>query len=337
MHPTQDKTFLRSPGQTIVVLLLLSFALSFFRANATEEPPFLDKMVNSGTKTVSTYQDILDLAQDRSGKKVEVSSILQRWIALGKTVNSRVNFDGSSLPLRKYLDLLIMLTDLDWHYDASRDTIIFDFAWHRPSSQPARELLQTVLSSTPPKLDVRSRRQVDEDAWRVAFDALICKNETAHGAWMTRAEANASVPRVFSPGAANYLCSGQIFDDKGREFAFVATHQPMQLSPGEGTIGFYLFAPDGTFISGAVFSSGWRCSDVSGRVLADGKTFQIKGWHNGTSPSGTEYTIKDGKLTYLSSQPNRTAPFTLSPKTQALDKPLVPFQLTLAGPDSPGF
>lgn len=283
--------------------------LSFHGAKAEKGSAFLDAMVYSGTTTVSKYGDILKLAEAKSGKKVEASGILQQWIALDKKVNGWTAFDNRALPLRNYLNSLTFITDLEWRYDEAKDAIVFDFAWHRPSDKAASELLKIVLGSKPPPLDYKLRERMDDDAWRVAFDGLICKTE---GAWMNRAKVVASMIRPLSPAAVNYLCAGKIRDDKDREFAFVATHQPIQISPGEGSIGFYLFDPEGNFVSGAVFSSGWRCSDVTGEVLEDGKTFAIKGWHNGTHPSGTEYVIRDGKLAYKASSPDRTAKMTMS-------------------------
>lgn len=281
-------------SQKLVKFLCFAFLVfSSFQTKADEG--FLDAMVHSGTTTVSTYGDILKFAEAKSGKKVEASGILQQWIALDNKVNGWTSFDDS-IPLRNYLNSLTFLSDIAWRYDASKDVIVFDFAWHRPSDKPASELLKIVLGSKPPPRDYKLKERMADDAWRVAFDGLICKTEAADGAWMTRAKAGSSTMRPLAPAAVNYLCAGKIFDEKGREFAFVATHEPIQMSPGEGSIGFYLFDPEGSFVSGAVFSSGWRCSDVTGEVLADGRTLLIKGWHNGTHPSGTEYVIRDGKL-----------------------------------------
>lgn len=312
--------------------LMLWVALSWQGAKAEEDSAFLDRMVNSGTVRVSTYGDILKLAEATSGKKAEASPMLRRWMALDKKPNSWAAFDGTPIALRKYMNLLTFLSALDWRYDEARETFFFDFAWNRPSMQPAKKLLEIVLQTTPPPLDPRMRERMADDAWRMAFDGLLCKDE---GAWMIRAEANASQPRCLSPGAVNFLCAGKIRDEQDRELAMVATHQPMQFSPGEGTVGFYLYDLEGNFVSGAVFSSGWRCSDVSGSILADGKTLRIVGWHNGTTSSSTEYVVRDGKLTCTASHPDRTAPATLSREMQSPGKTLAPFALSLSGSKGP--
>ncbi len=274
---------------------------------------FLDRSIETGLTKVSSYQDIIDFAGIKSGKPAEPSELLRRWIALGGKLNSYTAFGKGTSTLRSYLDRLTMMTDLTWHYDAARDVLVFDFAWHRTDERSSSILLAEVLSSSPPPLDYGLRSHMADDTWRQAFDALISKNEDTSDAWLVRARSNAAVPILLNPGAVTHLCAGTIHDGNGQELKLVVNHQHMQMSPGEGSASYYLFDKNGKFLNGGVFSTGNRVSDVTGRILAD-KTLEIKGWFNGREPTSKEYTVQDGKLTFKAARSPCQPAFTASSK-----------------------
>lgn len=268
---------------------------------AADSDKFLDAFVDTGTTSPGTYAEIVALARAATSKPVETSDILAQWNTRNQKTTHRQYPKPSSAPLRQYLDRLLWATDLSWRYDADRDIILIDFAWNRPDSRPAPELLRTILASDPPPLDFSLRKRIADDDWRRAFDALLLKSEGPSPAWLLRARSNADAPRLITPGAINPICITRMRDDQGRGRVLVLHHQPMFASPGAGTITSYLFDLDGTYLSGAIFSSGHRCSDVSAQLLPDGQTVRVLGLFNGTHPCSSDYILSEDRLTLRSS------------------------------------
>jgi len=231
--------------------------------------PVLDRKIPVPAQTWGPrYLDQLEAIAPIVGKKVIFPAGLVDYASREKLGmpgfpvyifrNSRENYFYT---VRDYLNERRALVGLKSRYDATQDAIIFDFAWHRPVSRSAPELVDEIgkLSPAPEKSLQWKNGQLELDPWRKAVDELMSEPGNFPHAWKIRLQGccsycgstNDSV--VFDDNVYSHILK----DADGKDHLLIFnSHRPLTTKSGHGSFVCYLFSADGTWEDGGIFAMG---------------------------------------------------------------------------------
>lgn len=205
--------------------------------------------------------------------------------------------------LRDYLSTSLDQLTLTWKYDAARDAIITDFRWRREDPRTARELVDFLSHTRPPAHEYlvrKSHRKGFVDPWLAAFDALLSKPENLPQVWKLRFLDD--IRKYFSQTIIDNLLAQPIYDSEGRKHFVFVNDQPEVISPGEGSICYYIFDESGKFERGAVLNSGHRCEETCAWINKPGNaTLTVRTFFNYSTAVDTTFTL--GKKGLVAKQP----------------------------------
>jgi hypothetical protein len=188
--------------------------------------------------------------------------------------------------VRDYLTASLDALTLTWKYDSSRNAITTDFKWRRDDPRTSAQLMD-VLSHTPSSaikplylqwIDSYFRatgapaqtawidphqayfwdhHKLDpDDAWRIAFDALLSKPENFPQVWKLRFIDDVRSCGVLSPSCVDNILAKPMRDDKGREHFLVINVQNTSFV-------YYLFDETGKFERGGLLSGNQGFGDMA--------------------------------------------------------------------------
>ena len=265
--------------------------------------PVLDRMIPLPAENPSyVYLDQLNAIAPIIGKKVIFPSGLVDYaskeklnisgLRFGPFRNSRENY---IFTIRDYLDERRNIVGLKWKYDAAQDAIIFDFAWHLPTSQSGPELVDQMGKLSP--LPLSSLQRTSEwklDPWRQTLDELMSEPENFSHAWKARLEDCCCSLGSMNDSFILDNCYSRVLKDvDGKDHLLVLhSHSPISNKGPGWTFTYYLFAADGKWEDAGIFDTGNPESQPNVIFSADRAVIGDAG----DAPYGYFLSINHGKV-----------------------------------------
>lgn len=245
------RRFLARNWSCVLLILWLS-GLGVARPDEATDP--LDRQIPGGW-AFQSFDDALRQIEQKTGFKVVCPEELDAFM---QTIWMKESFTGTGNPavgVRFYLDQYCETLSLKWQFDPKTGTVSVAPAWKVADPRTPAELLKAVWQ---PGGTVNYEK---DPQWQNAFNALLSHAGNFDKAWKVRQKS--AFQGIFFKRPSKPILMQEVIGTDGMKYVLIVISQPMQMSPGHGSVSYYWFGDDGVLAGADLMNTGHRCTLVN--------------------------------------------------------------------------